>query len=245
MTRRIVAVIPARLGSHRLPRKMLLPLDGRPLLEHVWRRLRRCRRLDGAYIATDSLEIARCAEAFGAPCLLTSKTCPSGTDRVMEALGQLRAWGAVNVQGDEPFVSPAAVDRLAESLRASDGRTVYTLARPYVDHRLARTPDSVKVVRAADGRAIYFSRSAVPFAPARDAVYHEHVGVYAYPRSLLKQFVTWGPSPLERRERLEQLRFLEHGIRIQVITTTHQSLSIDTAADLRKAAARLRRNRTW
>jgi 3-deoxy-manno-octulosonate cytidylyltransferase (CMP-KDO synthetase) len=243
--RRIVAVIPARLDSQRLPRKLLLPLGGRPLLEHVWRRLRRCRRLDGVYIATDSPEIATCAEGFGATVLMTSRLCPSGSDRVMEALDQIKAWGAVNVQGDEPFVSAAAVDRLAESLRVSDGRTVFTLARPHRDRRLLHNPDSVKVVRAADGHALYFSRSAVPFARQGRAVYYEHVGVYAYPRTLLKQFVSWGPSPLERSERLEQLRFLEQGIRIQVITTTHQSLSVDTAADLQRAAARLRRNRTW
>lgn len=243
--RRIVAVIPARLESQRLPRKMLLPLGGRPLVEHVWRRLRRCRRLDGLYIATDSVEIARCAEGFGAACLMTSRSCPSGSDRVMEALGQLKAWGAINVQGDEPFVSPAAVDKLALALSASDGHTVFTLARPGAGKGAAKSPDVVKVVKGADGRALYFSRSPVPFANGSGAVYHEHIGVYAYPRTLLEQFVSWGSSALERRERLEQLRFLEHGIRIQVITTSHKSHSIDTAADLRRAAARLRRGRSW
>lgn len=243
--RRIVAVIPARLGSTRLRRKMLAPLAGRPLVEHVWRRLRRCRKLNGLYIATDSIEIARTAEAFGAECLMTSKRCPSGSDRVMEALEQLGAWGAVNVQGDLPFVSLGDVDKLAAALAQSDGRTVFTLARRDSGKTLPQTPHMVKVVKAADDRALYFSRSAVPFAKERGAVYYEHVGVYAYPRTLLKQFVSWGPSPLERREQLEQLRFLEHGIRIQVITTTCNNLSIDTAADLKRAAARLRRRGRW
>lgn len=245
MPRRIVAVIPARLGSTRLPRKMLAPLAGRPLVEHVWRRLRKCRQLDGLYIATDSPEIARTAEAFGAECVMTSKRCPSGTDRVMEALATIGAWGAVNVQGDQPFVNAADVDRLAVALAKSDGSSVYTLARRDQGKALPQTPHMVKVVKAEDDRALYFSRSAVPFATGPKPVYYEHIGVYAYPRKLLKQFVSWGPSPLERRERLEQLRFLERGVNIRVITTTRRSLSVDTAADLRRAAAQFRRNGSW
>jgi 3-deoxy-manno-octulosonate cytidylyltransferase (CMP-KDO synthetase) len=240
-----VAIIPARLESTRLPRKVLQPLGGRPLLEHVWRRLCRCRRLDGLYIATDSAEIARTAEGFGAPCVMTSKRCPSGTDRVMEALEAIGAWGAVNVQGDLPFVSAGDVDRLASALAQSDGHTVFTLARRDTDKSLPQSPHRVKVVPASDGRALYFSRCAVPFATGHRPIYYEHIGVYAYPLPLLRQFVSWGPGPLERRERLEQLRFLEQGVRIQVITTTRPSLSVDTAADLRRAAARLRRNGTW
>lgn len=243
--RRIVAVIPARLGSTRLPRKMLAPLAGRPLVEHGWRRLRRCRRLNGLYIATDSAEIAQTATAFGAECVMTSRACPSGTDRVMQALEKIGAWGAINVQGDLPFVSAGDVDKLASALAKSDGRTVFTLARRDTGTQLPQTPHMVKVVLAEDGRALYFSRSAVPFATEKRPIYYEHIGVYAYPRSLLKQFVSWGPSPLEKRERLEQLRFLERGVRIQVITTTRESQSVDTAADLRRAAARLRRNGTW
>jgi len=245
MPRRIVAVIPARLGSTRLPRKMLLPLAGRPLVEHVWQRLRRCKRLDGLYIATDSAEIARTAKAFGAECVMTSKRCPSGTDRVMEALEQIGAWGAVNVQGDLPFISASDVDKLASELAQSDGATVYTLARRDSGKKLPQTPHMVKVVKTEDDRALYFSRSAVPFATESKPVYYEHIGVYAYPRKLLKQFVSWGPSPLERRERLEQLRFLERGVDIRVITTTRKSLSVDTAADLRRAAAQFRRNGSW
>lgn len=245
MPRRIVAVIPARLGSTRLPRKMLLPLAGRPLVEHAWRRLRRCRKLQGLYIATDSAEIAQTAEAFGAECVMTSRSCPSGTDRVMEALNRVGGWGAINVQGDLPFVSAADVDKLAVALAHSDGRTVFTLARRDTGKVLPQTPHMVKVVLADDGRALYFSRSAVPFATEKRSAYYEHIGVYAYPKMLLRQFVSWGPSPLERRERLEQLRFLERGVRIQVITTTRPSQSVDTAADLRRAAARLRRNGTW
>jgi len=224
---------------------MLVPLGGRPLVEHVWRRLRRCRKLGGVYIATDSIEIAQTAEAFGAACVMTSKNCPSGSDRVMEALETLGAWGAINVQGDLPFMSAALVDKLAEALAQSDGRTVFTLARRERGRALPQSPHMVKVVKGSDDRALYFSRSAVPFANDSKAFYYEHIGVYAYPRALLKQFVAWGPSPLERREKLEQLRFLEHGIRIQVITTTCKSLSIDTAADLKRAATRLRRRDRW
>jgi 3-deoxy-manno-octulosonate cytidylyltransferase (CMP-KDO synthetase) len=240
MNRRIVAIIPARLGSHRLPRKLLLPLGGRTVIEHVWRRVSRCKAVDDVLVATDSAEIARCVEGFGGKAVRTSSKCPSGTDRVNEALQSTGAWGAVNVQGDEPFISAAAVDKVASQLKSSDGHTVFTLARRERDKRHLHSPNVVKVVTGANGDAIYFSRTAVPFANGEDDIYYEHIGVYGYPRTLLEKFVSWGPTRLERRERLEQLRFLEHGIRIHVITTSHKSLGIDTAADLKRAAQKLR-----
>jgi 3-deoxy-manno-octulosonate cytidylyltransferase (CMP-KDO synthetase) len=241
MNRDVAVIIPARLDSHRLPRKALANLAGKPLIEHVWRRVRRCRYVVGVYVATDSDEIATAVQGFGGEAVMTSARCPSGTDRVKEALEKIGAWGAVNVQGDEPFISASVVDRVARALADSDGQSVFTLVRPTTDRRRCQSEHVVKAVVTKDNRAQYFSRAPVPFAHESDAVYYEHVGVYGYSRRVLQKFVEWGPSPLERRERLEQLRFLENGVSIQVLKTRHQSFGIDTAADLRQAAARLRR----
>jgi len=239
--RDVVAIIPARLGSHRLPRKVLLNLAGRPVIEHVWRKLRRCKQTADIYVATDSPEVAERVEGFGGKVVMTSSNCPSGTDRVYEALRKIGAWGAVNIQGDEPFISPSAVDAIAKALRQSDGHSVYTLARAERDAKRFQARDVVKVVTGDDDRALYFSRAPVPFADGSNDMYYEHVGVYGYSRSLLRKFVTWGPTALERRERLEQLRFLEHGVSIRVLRTRHKGFGIDTATDLRRAAARLGR----
>jgi 3-deoxy-manno-octulosonate cytidylyltransferase (CMP-KDO synthetase) len=241
LRRKVVAVIPARLASSRLPRKVLRPLAGKPVIEHVWRRIQRCKYLSDVYVATDSREIADVVTGFGGQVIMTSPKCASGTDRVCEALETITAWGAVNIQGDEPFVSAASVDRLAVALQESDGKSVFTLVRPTQDTRSIKSPNVVKVVVTNDGRAQYFSRSAVPFATAQKSPYFEHVGVYAYPRSLLRKFVTWGPSHLERRERLEQLRFLENRVTIRVLKTTHKSMGIDTPSDLRTASTLMKR----
>lgn len=233
-------VIPARLQSQRLPRKILRNIAGRPLIEHVWRRVRRCRSVCGVWVATDSEEVADRVRDFGGEAVMTSSRCVSGTDRVFEAVKKLGLWGAVNVQGDEPFMSGAAVDRLAAALAQSDGRAVFTLVRAERDPKRFRSPHVVKAVVNDEDRAIYFSRVPVPFARPDRVTYYEHVGVYGYSRSLLKKFVGWGATALERRERLEQLRFLEHGVRIQVLHTRHKGFGIDTPADLRRAEKRIK-----
>lgn len=244
--RDIAVIIPARLGSQRLPRKPLRLLAGRPLVEHVWRRVKRCRSVCGVFVATDSAEIASAVSEFGGAAVLTSPTCPSGTDRVFEALEKIGAWGAVNVQGDEAFISPAAVDQVAMRLLEQGGRSVVTLARLERDRRRLLSPDVVKVVLDRDGDALYFSRAPIPFAKGKRAAYYEHVGVYAYTRAVLKKFCAWRPSALEKTERLEQLRFLEHGTDIHVMLTRHKGFGIDTPADLRRAGHFIQRgDRSW
>jgi len=241
--RDVVAIIPARLQSNRLPRKPLRKLAGRTLIEHVWRRVTRCEYLHGVFVATDSEEIAEVVTGFGGVAVMTSARHPSGTDRVSEALEEIGAWGAINVQGDEPFVSPKALDQLTLALLESNGRCVYTLAAAGDDPKRLRSPNVVKVALAADNRALYFSRAPVPYSGSTPAKFYEHIGVYAYSRKLLADYVGWRPSGLERIERLEQLRYLEHGIDIRVIKTRHSGFGIDTPADLRKAAAKLTRGR--
>jgi 3-deoxy-manno-octulosonate cytidylyltransferase (CMP-KDO synthetase) len=244
--RDVAVVIPARLESTRLPRKALRLLAGRPLLEHVWRRVKKCRAVCGVFVATDSEKIAAAVEGFGGVAVLTSAKCPSGTDRVYEALCKIGAWGAVNVQGDEPFISPTAVDAVAMRLLELEGRAVVTLARSEKDARRFRSPDVVKVVMAEDASALYFSRAPIPFAKEKEAAYYEHVGVYGYSRTLLKKFCAWRPSTLEKAERLEQLRFLEHKASIHVMLTRHKGFGIDTPADLRRAEQIIKRgDRSW
>jgi 3-deoxy-manno-octulosonate cytidylyltransferase (CMP-KDO synthetase) len=244
--RDVVVIIPARLGSTRLPRKALAPLGGKPLIEHVWKRVRRCRFVHGVFVATDSEEIATVVRGFGGAPVMTSTKCPSGTDRVAEALRQVGAWAAINVQGDEPFISPQAVDRVAKELHETGGRAVVTLARPGDDTARLRSPHVVKVVLSGEGNALYFSRASVPFSKDSRGEFLEHIGVYGYTATLLKKFVGWGPSKLEQAERLEQLRFLEHGVPIRVLTTEYKSFGIDTPEDLRRAEKQLRRGkRAW
>jgi 3-deoxy-manno-octulosonate cytidylyltransferase (CMP-KDO synthetase) len=162
------------------------------------------------------------------------------------ALREVGAWAAVNVQGDEPFISPRAVDRVAQELHDSGGRAVVTLARRVKDANRLKSPHVVKVVLSADGEALYFSRAPVPYSKDGRREYLEHIGIYGYTPVLLRKFVAWGPSALEQTERLEQLRFLEHGVPITVLKTEYKSFGIDTPDDLRRAEQQLRRGkRTW
>jgi 3-deoxy-manno-octulosonate cytidylyltransferase (CMP-KDO synthetase) len=238
-----LAVIPARLGASRLPRKPLRLLAGEPLVVRVWERVMSLRVADQCVIATDSEEVAAAAYAAGAECAMTRASHPSGTDRVAEvaARPQYAAFGTiVNVQGDEPFVSEAAL-RGAITIVTSGRFPVGTAAVPAPPDVLAR-PDVVKVVTADDGRALYFSRAPIPFLrdPAdraeRDARIRQHVGVYAYARDALDRWVRLPTHPLERIERLEQLRPLAAGLAMGVADIDEAAtVGIDTEDDLERA----------
>ncbi|HKP75679.1 MAG TPA: 3-deoxy-manno-octulosonate cytidylyltransferase [Longimicrobiaceae bacterium] len=241
MTSRVLGVIPARLGSSRLPRKPLHPIAGRPLIEWVWRRARACGVFDALVIATDSPEVEASARAFGAAAVLTRAEHPSGTDRVAE-VARREEWRGypviVNVQGDEPFVS-------ADHLRAAvglvrDGWDVGTVAAPIASAEEWREPAVVKVARGDDGRALYFTRAPVPHP--RDAepdfatgAYLRHVGIYAYAREALLRWVSLPEGALERIEKLEQLRALAAGLRIGVAVGERAEGGVDTPADAARA----------
>ena len=241
-----LAVIPARLGATRLPRKPLRLLGGEPLIVRVWERVQSLGIADRCVVATDSEEIADVARVAGAECVLTSAEHPSGTDRVAEVAGN-PAYEEfdtiVNVQGDEPFVSAdavrGAVSVVVESRFALG--TVAARAHPSVLERA----DVVKVVTADDGRAMYFSRAGIPrLRDAADAALHErhvaqHIGIYAYAREALARWVALPPHPLELIERLEQLRPLAAGIPMGVaLVDTSPPGGIDTEEDLARANAR-------
>ncbi len=247
---RAVVVIPARLESTRLRRKLLLAETGRTLLQHVYERAAAAARPARVVIAADDPALVEAAEGFGAPALLTSPEHPSGTDRVAEAARRLAEEGEapeliVNVQGDEPELDPALIDRLIEAM-AGCAEPMGTLAEPLEDPAEVALPQVVKVVCDEAGRALYFSRSPIPHgaAPGDPLPPLRHLGIYAYRPAFLQTFCGLTPTALEQAERLEQLRALAHGhaIRVEVVEPTG-ARGIDTRADYEAFLARWREAR--
>lgn len=231
---RTLGVIPARLGSTRLPRKVLLDVAGRPMIEWVWRAAVASGQMDQVVVATDSDEVmVACAERE-IPAVMTSPECASGSDRVCEVARQIEAEIYVNIQGDEPLLTPEHFAPLLE-LFARDEVRVGTVAVPCPAEDVAN-PNAVKVVMARDGRALYFSRATIPHD--RDGVggvaWRKHLGLYAYRREALEAFARLQPSPLELAERLEQLRMLENGIDLYVGLAEGDTIGVDTEADRRR-----------
>jgi 3-deoxy-manno-octulosonate cytidylyltransferase (CMP-KDO synthetase) len=232
---RVIAIIPARLASTRLPRKMLRILAGEPLLAHVYRGVHSSSLLTDVIIATDSDEIMRYCQQQGWKALMTSSSHRSGTERVNEVAQSVPADVYVNVQGDEPLTRAehiAALVALMENTSVQVG-TLKTQASA-VD---IENPSAVKVVTDSVGRALYFSRATIPHDRDRTgtARYWKHLGFYAYRKPALQKFVSLPESSLERCERLEQLRFLENGIPIHVAETAHDTVGVDTEEDLQRA----------
>ncbi|HLB34470.1 MAG: hypothetical protein A3F67_05225 [Verrucomicrobia bacterium RIFCSPHIGHO2_12_FULL_41_10] len=283
----VAIVIPARWGSTRFPGKLLHPLGGRPLIQHVWERCSLARSISRIIIAVDDERLATVAKEFGAEVVMTSLKHQSGTDRVAEVADLLKKQSPasypshfINVQGDEPLIEPELIDRLAQAMLEDPSIEMITAATPFEDishqeivqsatqqtmecnqttaaqsdhfiqvfppqegkservsHR--NDPNIVKVVVGSLGNALYFSRSALPYH--RDSHDPEsavtpllHLGIYGFQYETLKKFVQFSPSPLERCEKLEQLRALEYGIPIRVLITNHRALGVDTPEDARR-----------
>ena len=226
----IIGLIPARWGSSRFPGKPLHPIAGKPLVQHVWERVSQCSRLDDMAIATDDERILEAALAFGAKAIMTSPDHPSGSDRLAEAVQAFpSATHIVNIEGDEPLIDPALIDRLAGVLAADPALPMATVACLIDREEDLDNPNIVKVVLAGSGDALYFSRSVIPFARnSRISSPLRHLGIYAYRRDFLENYVRWKPTPLELTESLEQLRALENGAKIRVILTDHVSVGVDT-----------------
>jgi 3-deoxy-manno-octulosonate cytidylyltransferase (CMP-KDO synthetase) len=237
----IVAVIPARLASTRLSRKVLREIAGRPMLDWVYRAAKSCQQLDLVLIATDSEEVMAFARRSGYEATLTPSDCASGTDRIHHVAQTLAADIYVNIQGDEPLLRPAHIDALLKPLLQNPTAQVSTLATLCAEQDIAN-PNAVKVVAAANGRALYFSRATIPYDRDQTATprYRKHLGLYAYRKSAVDRFPTLPPSALEAAERLEQLRFLENGIDIYVEPTDFDTIGVDTEADLLAVEAILR-----
>jgi 3-deoxy-manno-octulosonate cytidylyltransferase (CMP-KDO synthetase) len=236
---RILAVIPARLASTRLPRKVLRPIAGMPMLGWVYRAASACSQLNQVVIATDSDEVADYAESQGWPSVMTSTTLASGTDRVHAVAERIDAEIYVNIQGDEPLVRPEHLDALLRPF-ASAAAEVTTVSTPCSPEQI-HNPNAVKVVTSIDGRALYFSRSTIPYHRDGGTGYSKHLGMYAYRKAALQRFAALSPSPLESAERLEQLRLLENGISIYVEQTPFDTIGVDTEEDLLAAERVLKR----
>ncbi len=233
----VVAIIPARYQSTRLPGKPLVDIAGRPMIEHVYRRALEASGVDRVLVATDDARIRDAVVAFGGEAVMTRSDHASGTDRLAEVASGLDCDLVVNVQGDEPMIVPAAIDQALAVFADAPHVLMSTLRRPIDDPRDLHDPNVVKVVVDRHGDALYFSRAPIPWA--RQAAHHfapgptfKHVGLYVYRRACLLRLASLAPTALEQAEALEQLRALEHGIRIRTVETRHDSIGVDTADDL-------------
>ncbi len=230
---KIVGAIPARYASTRLPGKPLRLIAGKPMIEHVYRRAAQADGIDHVVVLTDDPRIAETVDAFGGRCEMTPEDCASGTDRIAHAA---RGWAdvvaVINIQGDEPLIEPEGIARLARHLREHPNDGMATLAAPAAEGEL-EDPNAVKVVVDLAGYALYFSRAAIPYPRCTGAApTRKHVGIYAYRRDLLLRLAELAPTMLEQAESLEQLRALEHGIRIRVLDTERAAQGVDTEEDL-------------
>jgi 3-deoxy-manno-octulosonate cytidylyltransferase (CMP-KDO synthetase) len=233
-----VIIIPARYASSRLPGKPLLRQTGKYLVQHVYERACQARHASAVVVATDDSRIAAAVQSFGGRVAMTRRDHPTGTDRVAEVARDLDADVVINLQGDEPLVDPDSLDLLADLLARDPAADMATLAVPLPCAEEYRNPNCVKVVIDAAGRALYFSRSPIPFSrdgepdfAARPARFLQHLGLYAYRKSFLLELATLPPQPLEKLEKLEQLRVLALGRPILVGTIERAGLGVDTYED--------------
>jgi len=232
---KVIAIIPARYASTRFPGKMLADIKGKPLIQRVWEGVSSSKLITRVIIATDHEKIFNAAQNFGAEVVMTDPGLPSGTDRAAAVTRDLQADWVVNVQGDEPLMRGEILDDFISQL--APGFEMATLARKLpASSEAIHDPNVVKVVSGLDGRALYFSRSTIPYKrDAKDeAEYWQHLGIYAYRAATLQRLVALTVSPLERIEKLEQLRALQNGIAIQVLPTSLEAIGVDTPEDLQR-----------
>jgi 3-deoxy-manno-octulosonate cytidylyltransferase (CMP-KDO synthetase) len=248
-TRKIIGIIPARYGSKRLPGKPLIRIDGKPLVQRVYECAKKSSFLDRVIVATDSARVSDEVYAFGGEAYLSLRRHPTGTDRVAEVVRNLNCDLVVNIQCDQPFLDPRMIDELIRSMFLERNLVMGTLARQITDPKELKNPDAVKVILDQKGFAIYFSRFPIPYVRdmhhtpyaggftkinLKRAPYHKHLGMYAFRKDFLLKFASWKQTPLERYEKLEQLRALENGYKIKVCVTKHESFTVDAPADLIK-----------
>ena len=234
---KVIGVIPARYASSRFEGKALALLGGRPVVQHVYERASQAEKLDEVFVATDDTRIADVVRGFGGKTVMTASEHSSGTDRIAEAVGRLDVEVVVNIQGDEPFISPRAIDQAVEPFERDSDLEMTTLMQSISEENTLNDPNVVKVVVDCDGYALYFSRSLIPHPRRRQAVRaYQHIGLYAYRKEFLLRFASLPPGRLEQAEALEQLRALEHRHRILVLEAEeHSGIGVDTPEDLEKA----------
>ena len=246
MGARVVAIIPARYESTRLPGKPLADIDGQPMIQRVYERAAQARGVERVLVATDDARIRDAVQGFGGDVVMTSPAHRTGTDRIAEVARALDAEVIVNVQGDLPLLDPAMVGDAVAPLVADAGLPMATVSTPIHSREDFENPNVVKVVTDRDGYALCFSRSPLPYHRDRlpsGALGQKHIGLYVYRRDFLLRFAALAPTPLEQAEQLEQLRALEWGFRIKVTEVTAASIEVDTPRDLERARAQLAASR--
>ena len=232
-----IGIIPSRFASKRFPGKPLALIKGKTLIERVWARAKKSRLLGEVVIATDDKRIFDAARSFKAKAVMTSRSCKSGTDRLAEvARKKGRKFDIfINIQGDEPLISPALIDGLVSALKKDRFAQVVTAVYPISDKKEISNPNVVKAVLDRNGYAIYFSRCAVPFNRQGGKVaYYKHLGIYGYKRDFLKLFASMAQTPLEKAEQLEQLRIIENGFKIKAVISRQDSFGVDVPSDIKK-----------
>jgi len=246
-----IVVIPARLESSRLPNKVLLDLEGKSVIQRVYEQCKKAKNIDNIYIATDNQQVKDACQSFTNNIIMTSSEHTSGTDRIAEAVNDIDTLAVINVQGDEPFIDPELISHLAQTTINSSASVCSAMQQLHTVDELL-DPNVVKVVTNQNNFAIYFSRAPIPYP--RDS-YHEmqkssllpqgvnfykHIGIYGYKREFLLQYSSLPKSNLESTEKLEQLRVLDAGKSIEMITTTHEAFGIDTPQDYQNAIAKIK-----
>ncbi len=247
---RAICVIPSRYGSVRLPGKPLIDIEGKPLIQRVFEQAAQARRVERVLAATDDERIKKAVENFGGEAVLSPASLPTGSDRVARVLEDLKLDHDVimNLQGDEPLIDPKDLDRLVECFEKDAKTGMASLMAPLHDEQDVLNPNQVKVVVNHENFALYFSRSPIPYWrrkedlewAQRPSSYWLHLGVYAFSRETLQNYSCWPRSPLERSESLEQLRALEYGVRIKMITTPHPWPGVNTPEDVERVRAAYR-----
>jgi len=230
---RTLGVIPARYGAQRFPGKPLALIAGKTLVQRVYEQAAKATRVDKVVVATEDTRILEAVESYGGDAMLTSPECATGTDRVAEVARAFDCELVLNIQGDEPLMRPEMIDQLIGGMQSDPGCAMGTLARRINAPDQLTNPNVVKVVIGKTGNALYFSRSQIPFVrdPGDTATFYKHLGIYAYRRDFLMKFVQLPPSELEKTEKLEQLRALDHGFGIKVWITPHDSIGVDRPED--------------
>jgi 3-deoxy-manno-octulosonate cytidylyltransferase (CMP-KDO synthetase) len=234
----VLVVIPSRFAAQRFPGKPLALIAGKSLVQRVWEAANAAKRVTRVVVATDSEKIARAVRGFGGEAVMTSPRCPSGTDRVAQVARSSRAGIIVNVQGDEPLLSPSTIDKVVEALQQDSSAVMSTAVRKPDNDREWRDPNAVKAVIDRMNYALYFSRAPLP-SLVRNPGMHSvprwiHIGLYAFRRAFLFRFAALPQSPLEQAERLEQLRVLEHGCSIKVAVVAQKTCAVDRPEDVKK-----------
>ena len=235
-----VCVIPARLESTRFPRKLLQTIEGKPLLQFVYENAKKAKRIERVIVACDHQSLKSCVESFGGEAVLTAAHHTSGTERIAEVARSLNCEFIVNLQGDEPLMHSETIDQVVVALQRDISCTMSTACILKNSPEEFSNPNVVKVTKDRNGWALYFSRSPIPHdRDGRNHQFFKHLGIYGYRRGFLLQFPTLPPSPLEQREKLEQLRALESGYRIKVVETVHDSIGVDTEEDFKLVKEKL------